>query len=173
MNQKAWSALFWVKHTNPESFHDSPLQSLLWLIINWVASTSPANSTWFSHVIPLQKEPRSNPCPFLKKRHISNGPKLLNHTKSTRPWSLSTYVYTYTCYSICYVYVYIHRCTATMWPEAMTKLTKALRIHGWHQQTSRSCQPLAAKLRIAYQMPSPINHHPMHLLGATGNTVVP
>lgn len=56
-----------------------------------------------------------------------------------------------------------------MWPEAMTKLTKALRIHGWHQQTSRSCQPLAAKLRIAYEMPFPIDHHPMHLLGATGN----
>lgn len=45
----------------------------------------------------------------------------------------------------------IHPPMYRMWPEAMTKLTKALRIHGWHQQTSRSCQPLAAKLRIAYQ----------------------
>lgn len=69
---KSMISLVWVKHTNPESFHDSLLQSLLWLIINWVASTSTAYSTWFSNVMPLQKEPRSNPCPFEETTYLTD-----------------------------------------------------------------------------------------------------
>lgn len=42
---------------------------VLWLIINWVASTSPAFSTCFSNVIPLKKNQEAIPV-HLKKRHI-------------------------------------------------------------------------------------------------------